>query len=173
MLARLNRSFSRDRDKATDPAMRALNFLFSTLAYSVHWNKPNWRSDKFLFRAIKVGICKLLDALEPSGEAALPDFWQVFASLTDDPASNAAIRAVREDIVKAIQSPEAMADYAVWMTLHAYLSPRTQNWEALRGVAGMPGWDGEFDDQVLKHQENQYYGMKDARRDLAMKGEKR
>jgi hypothetical protein len=174
MLARLNKSFSRDRDKATDPAMRALNFLFSTLAYSLHWNIPNWRSDPFLFKAIKIGICKLLDALEPSGEATLPDFWQATAaSLTDEPASDALGRAVREDILKAIQSPETMADYAVRMTLHAYLSPRTQNWEALRGVAGMPGEDGEIGDQVLKHQENQYYGMKDAKRDLAIKGEMR
>jgi hypothetical protein len=136
---------------------------------------PNWRSDPFLFKAIKIGIFKLLDALEPSGESTPPDFWRLAAAY--EPASDdKTINAVREDHIKAIQSPEAMADLAVRTTLHAYLSPQTQNplqWEGLRGVAGLPGWEGEIGRRLLKDAEDRYYGMKDAKRDLAMKGEKR
>jgi hypothetical protein len=169
LLARLNSSFNQDRSKAVDPAMRALCFLFSSLAYAVHWNMPNWRSDKFLFRAIKVGINKLLDALEPSGEMRPPDFWRVFA---DMPIGEGMLEgnevlikmrdAVRDSITLAIQSPEAMADYAVRVILENYTSPRPQNWEALK----------EIRDSLLKHQEHFYYGMQDAKRDLRIKGEK-
>jgi hypothetical protein len=164
LLARLNSSFQRERDKAVDPAMRALNFLFSTLAYSVHWNMPNWRSDAFLFKAIKIGIAKLLDALEPGGDADLPDFWRAAATMSPD----IIFRPVLEDWMRATQSPEDMADYAVRNTLHSFVSPRPlQNSEALRGLASTPGWE-ELGGRILRDQEGHFYGMKDAKRDLAI-----
>ena len=70
LLSRLQGSFNREREKSRDPAMRALCFLFSELAVAVHGNmpEPDWRSDPFLFRTIKIGIAKLLNALEPKGQ---------------------------------------------------------------------------------------------------------
>jgi hypothetical protein len=178
LLTRLDGSLNKDRNKAIDPAMRALCFLFSSLAYSVHWNMPSWRSDRFLFGAIKIGIGKLLDALEPSGEMKLPDFWRAYADMLIDegrlPVNEKLMKvqdALRESIIPAIQSPEAMADHAVWVTLQNYASPRPQNWEALRGLASMPA-GAEIGGKILKHQEDLYYGMKDARNDLRIKGEK-
>jgi hypothetical protein len=171
LLTRLNDALKKDRNKAADPAMRALCFLFSSLAYSVHWNMPNWRSDPYLFRAIKIGICKLLDALEPTGEMKLPDFWRAYAEMpiAEGVSGNEKMmKAVRDSILPAIQSPETMAEYALQQTLRAYASPRPENWEALRGLASMPGWEGDIGGKILKHQEDYYYGMKDAKRDLAV-----
>jgi hypothetical protein len=175
-MSRLDNSLKKDRDKAADPAMRALNFLFSSLAYSVHWNMPNWRSNLFLFRAIKIGVGKLLDALEPSGEPKLPDFWRVFADhLNAGPESSPAWAevqsAIREDILRAIASPEAMADYAAKVTLLELASPRSRNWDTLQALASNPDLQ-EIGRKILKHQEDLFYGMKDAKRDLAIKGEK-
>jgi hypothetical protein len=171
MLTRLDGSLNKDRNKAVDPAMRALCFLFSSLAYAVHWNMPNWRSDRFLFRGIKIGIGKLLDALEPSGEIKLPDFWRAAHAAAIDESMSELTKAWPESIIPAIQSPEAMADHAVRVTLQNYASPRPQNWDALRSFASMPEYQ-EIGGKVLKHQEDLYYGMKDARKDLRIKGEK-
>jgi hypothetical protein len=186
LLTRLDISLNKDRNKAVDPAMRAINFLISSLAYAVHWNMPNWRSDRFLFRAIKIGINKLLDALEPSGEMKLPDFWRAYADMLNDENTFEgnetllkARDAMRKQIIEAIRSPEAMADHAVSATLQNYASPRPQknfealreNWEDMRGLASLPGWK-EISGKILKHQEDLYYGMNDARKDLRIKGEK-
>ena len=117
VLRRLNSSLSRERNEAGDRATRALCFLISSLAYAVHWNMPNWRSDRFLFRAVKIGIGKLLDALpEPTGEMETPRFRTAHADTLlgkspgeGSPALTAALNAMREQIRTALQSPEAMA----------------------------------------------------------------
>ena len=178
MLARLDSSLNRDRNKAVDPAMRALCFLISSLARSIHWNKPNWRADPFLFRAIKIGIGKLLDALEPGGEMKLPGFWRACVDYWDGSGENEVLAKARDvllaGIIPAIQSPEAMADYAVRETLQKYVSPRPQGLEVLevlKVVASVPEYK-EIGGKILKHQEDLYYGMKDARNDLRIKGEK-
>lgn len=170
LLTRLDGSMNKDRNKAVDPAMRALCFLMSSLAYLVHWNMPNWRSDKFLFRAIKIAIGNLLDALEPGGEMKLPDFWRAAAHAGDESILPGSEKFTK-DVEAAIQSPEAMAEYAVWVTMQNFASPRPQNWEALRGLASRPEYQ-EIGGKILKHQEDLYYGMNDARKDLRIKGEK-
>ena len=175
VLARLNRSLNKDIDKSVDPAMRAICFLISSLAYSIHWNMPNWRSDPFMFKAIKIGIGKLLDALEPSGEIRLPHFWKVAADMPINEGNETLMKlqeAMQKGIMTAIQSPEAMADHAVQTVLQNYTAPRPPNWEALRGVASQPGWVGEIGGKILKRQEDFTYGMKDAQKDLRIKGEK-
>jgi hypothetical protein len=83
-------------------------------------------------------------------------------------ANEKLMETVRDSIRPAIQSPEAMADYAVRVILQNYAAPRPQKWNALRGLASMPGWKGDIGGKVLKHQEDLYYGMKDAKRDLAI-----
>jgi hypothetical protein len=180
VLRRLNSSLSRERNEAGDRATRALCFLISSLAYAVHWNMPNWRSDRFLFRAVKIGIGKLLDALpEPTGEMETPRFRTAHADTLlgespgeGSPALTAALNAMREQIRTALQSPEAMADYAVSTTLQSYVSPRPQNWEALRDMASTPGLQ-EIGEEVLRRLQDDHYGMKDAKKDLHIKGGKR
>jgi hypothetical protein len=80
--------------------------------------------------------------------------------------------AMRQSIMTAIRSPEAMADHAVQTVLQNYAAPRPQNWEALRGVASRPGWVGEIGGKILKHQEDFTYGMKDAKREFGHQGRK-
>jgi hypothetical protein len=174
VLSRLDGSLNRERDKATDRPMRAICFLISSLAYSVHWNMPNWRSDPFLFRAIRIGIDKLLDALEPAGEMKLPEFWKTYANSLNDALFKeheilAKVQdAMRKTIIPATTSPEGMADYAVWSTLQHYNAPRPpSDSETLRRFVSK-----EIVDNVRKHQENLNYGMADARKDLRMRGER-
>jgi Arc-like DNA binding domain len=179
LLSRLNISLSKDRNEAGDRATRALCFLISSMAYAVHWNMPNWRSDRFLFKAVKIGIGKLLDALpEPTGEMEPPDFRRahvdrLFGETTveGDPTLTQALNAMNEQIRAALQSPEAMANYAVSTTLQNYASPRPQNWEALHELASKPGLQ-EIGDDILRHQEDLYYGMEHAKEDLRIKGGK-
>jgi hypothetical protein len=167
ILARLNSSLGKTREKSADPTMRALCFMFSTLAGFVHMN-GSWRSDPFLFRAIKIGIGKLLDALEPQGEIKLPDFWRAFV---DIPVADW-MKPARESQIAATQSPEAMGAYAAWLTLENFRSPRPQNWDILKKAASLSGREGKIFNRLLNELQDTYYGMEDAKRDLKVKGEK-
>jgi hypothetical protein len=78
ILWRLQRSFDRERDERRDPASRALCYLLAEVISAVAPNTagPNWRSDPFAFRAIKLAFGQILDALEPKGEIRTPsDLW--------------------------------------------------------------------------------------------------
>jgi hypothetical protein len=68
-----------------------------------------------------------------------------------------------------MKSPEALADAAAEETLSAYFdpNPRYRNWEPWRGELGDPV-PGQIS-KLLQHQENIFYGMEDARRDLNFK----
>jgi hypothetical protein len=112
LLRRLQGSFDEDRATARDPAMRALCFLIAQLAGEVAGltdtkGRPafDWRTDRFLFRAFKLALCQILDALEPSGEIRPPQLM-VDAVFEDS----------EEGLVKAFkatyETPEARADQA-------------------------------------------------------------
>ena len=116
---------------------------------------------------------------EPTGEMETPRFRTAHADTLlgespgeGSPALTAALNAMREQIRTALQSPEAMADYAVSTTLQSYVSPRPQNWEALRDMASTPGLQ-EIGEEVLRRLQDDHYGMKDAKKDLHIKGGKR
>jgi hypothetical protein len=73
LIGRLAASFSRERDEKRDHATRALNFLFSQLAAEIHRGfRMKWHQNPFMFRAFKLAVARLLDALEPSGEMRSP-----------------------------------------------------------------------------------------------------
>jgi hypothetical protein len=78
LLRRLQNSFNRDREKARDPAMQALCFLIAeTAQQTAGMSTPmrprqEWRTNPFYFRAFKIAVGKLLDALEPKGEIEPP-----------------------------------------------------------------------------------------------------
>src|SRR5262245_35878381 len=84
LLARLNSSLSREKDRERDPALQALLFMIGRLAEGLsgihipdsigddptagkklraEW-QSEWRTDLFKFRAFKFAVGKLLDALE-------------------------------------------------------------------------------------------------------------
>src|SRR5262245_59968005 len=85
LLARLNSSFARDRDRARDPAIRALCFFFSELAERVSWPGPKpWHRNPFSFRAFKLGVVELLNDFEPKGGIRPPPVAAVLEDLTKE-----------------------------------------------------------------------------------------
>ena len=114
LLRRLRESFHRERDKARDPAMRALCFLMAETAHHAvgyHKIKPHppkgltleeaalgeitleeipmfdWRSNPFFYRAFKIAFIKLLNALEPQGEIKPPEVKFASAGQREEPGS--------------------------------------------------------------------------------------
>src|SRR5262249_56621312 len=69
LLARLNSSFARDRDRKRDPAIAAISYLISQLPLTPFgkFTKDDhfdWHQHPFIFRAFKLAVAELLDALE-------------------------------------------------------------------------------------------------------------
>jgi hypothetical protein len=66
----LRQSFNRESDKERDPALQGLLYMIANLAENLsHEGPPSesqtyWRTGWFTFRAFKVAVGKLLDALE-------------------------------------------------------------------------------------------------------------
>jgi hypothetical protein len=162
-LIRAGLTSSRDRD----PAMRALCFLIAQLAGHIVGPKLmelegskseiplySWRSSPFFYRAFKIAIGQLLDALEPRGPIRQYDrIGTTEAEL--DPSM--------KRYVESFKTPEARAEYSVDYILTAFRS--VPHWtEAEReeqrkfvSDAGNPTLIREF------------YAMPDAARDLAIK----
>jgi hypothetical protein len=194
LLYRLRNSFDREQDEARDPAMRALNFLFSELVERIHFGvEPNWRSHPFLFRAFKLATAKLLDALEPSGQVdAPPDSLLRVLKIETDPN-------MAEWLAQMARSPKAMADQAVSFILLSYRNPSPVLFQTLekgiesrqsrhrrqhdrdieRALAGVMTPEEiatqlevrrrELLNSQLTSLKHSYYGMVHAKRDLAVK----
>jgi len=91
LIGRLVASFSRERELKLDPTTRHLNFLFSKLAWEAHRGfRGKWHQNPFMFRAFKLAVAKLLDALEPSGEIKSP-FEELFPYKTPEKLAQAAV----------------------------------------------------------------------------------
>jgi Arc-like DNA binding dprotein len=154
LLRRLQDSFTQDRDRARDPAMRALCFLFSELAENAHLGVRGWRSDPFLFRAVKIGIGRLLDALEPPGEVKASSRWkEAFANFAKDRIfeGHMPVKAWMDQISA---SPEALAGHAV----SAVMVPLNATHLRLTTMR-------------MDYSKSQY-GIEAARRDLSIKRER-
>ena len=145
-----------------DPAMRALCFLIAQLADHIVGPKAiegeteypvyNWRADPFFYRAFKIAVGQLLDALEPPGPIKA---YEVTASGDVD----ASLRRYLE----TFKTPEARAQASVDYILLAFRAmPRAsgETKEALRKLVVESGFP-----QLVR----EFYGMPDAARDLAVK----
>jgi hypothetical protein len=174
ILRRLNSSLDRERQNNRDQATGALCFLFASLAYSIHWNTKGWRSDVFLFQAIKLGIAKILDALEPRGEPQVPRFWTVAVESDAGSEMTKFDDERREELLAAISSPEAMADFAAQRVLADLRAPRhpSSDLVALREAPGVDPFTREVADAVVTSMHDDYYDYGRAQRHLQTKGEK-
>ena len=109
VLFRLTRSFDRERDERRDPASRALCYLLAEVISAVAHNAtgPNWRSDPFAFRAIKLAFGQILDDLEPKGEIRAP------VARKDDPFSGLRVHPGATPIPFQLggETPEEMAHF--------------------------------------------------------------
>jgi hypothetical protein len=161
VLRRIQESFYLERDRARDPAMRALCFLTAQLAGDVAGltdpqGRPefDWRTDRFFFRAFKLAMAKVLDVLEPSGEIRSPK--DMLDNLDKDEEG---IRLF--EMVKATyETPEARADAAARTLLSSLKQPRFNS--------------RYFDEIAPNHKAKglqEFYGFLDARRDLQLKSE--
>lgn len=108
LLRRVQEGFHSERDRDRDPAMRALCFLIAQLACEVSGfitedGTPvyDWRTTPFFFRAFKLAVGQLLDAIEPKGEICAPAFVE------DTEANYLSV-----SLFTSFQSPEARASVA-------------------------------------------------------------
>lgn len=112
VLRRLQYSFNEDRRKSRDPALQALLYLIGEVAegvtntyeFRVKDMRPLWRSNPFLFRAFKLAVAKLLDALEPAGDIESPATLEITKDVTLDLTGPNFVR----DIYR---TPETLADF--------------------------------------------------------------
>jgi hypothetical protein len=173
LLRRLQNSFNRDREKSRDPALRALCFLIAEIAEGVVLPEPIrfpnayplWRSNPFLFRAFKLAVGKLLDALEPPGEIQAP--------VTLEPAEGVKIPLGPLDqpefLLNKYVSPEALSNYVIadiWTALHG-TTPAQTRYEEMRRAIKQSNRDRRIDRFAYDT-----YEMQDARRDLQIRGER-
>jgi hypothetical protein len=111
LLRRVQDSFHRDRDRVRAPAMLGLCFLIAQLACEVSGfvtenGTPmyDWRSVPFFFRAFKLAVGHLLEAIEPRGEICPPAIQTIVDGEKND--------ALREALFSSYQSPDARAKVA-------------------------------------------------------------
>jgi hypothetical protein len=163
LLRRMQDSFYRDRDNARDPALRALCFVIAELAHSaVGYHKRtgfteqpmfDWRSHPFFYRAFKIAVTKLLDALEPKGEIQPPKMLDLTLALEEEEPGSLQWR-----WLQSYKTPEDRGQVAaeyVWGTLQRYSqsSPidRERELESLKKeVGGDVGTLGEMASDLPK-----------------------
>jgi len=167
LLWHLRQSMSRQRDKDRDPAMRGLCFLIAQLAHHItgphltdgkrELSLYDWRSDPFFYRAFKLAVGQLLDALEPPGPIRSYEVKPI--DLTDrDPHLR--------HYVESFKSPEAKAQYVVEYVLAAF-----------RQIPALSDQEREQAQRELLNallppsMKREFYAMPDAARDLAIKAQ--
>jgi hypothetical protein len=158
VLARLGWSFRKEREERRDPTVRALCYLVSQLAdvssSFAHVRGQTWVDDPFMFRTFKLAVAKVLDALEPSGQAKSP-----YASL--EPGNL---------LFETYKTVESAADFTAASVLRPlfYPSPVTQDQKTMLRNLDTPKVPGAGK-QLLELMEETFYAMADARRDLGIK----
>jgi hypothetical protein len=158
LLWHLRRSFNRERELEREPAMGALCFLIADLAGKVSGlvdaqGRPafDWRTDPFFFRAFKLAVAQLLDALEPSGEIEPPEMMlrsKMEGGLNEH---------IHSMLIRTYETPEARAEQAV-RTLLSNLQDATYD----------PSWLNEVEPNFKTYWRRREYGLVDARRDLEL-----
>jgi len=161
LLWRLRVSFEKEnyRDQR-DPATRALCFLIAETAQRVHNGIPiQWHRDPFLYRAFKLGVAALLDALEPAGAAKspLPEFSKV---LTPHELQLFGDR---------WETPETTAAEAAKSTLNSLCFPAHLVGDVKTRLQGLNFPERpNVSEELIKEFEREFYVMANARRDLGI-----
>jgi hypothetical protein len=164
ILLRLRASLSNEREQQRDPPMRALCFLIAQLANHVVGPKIlregkelalyNWRADPFFYKAFKIAVGQLLDALDPPGPIK-PYEITVENGADLDPSTRR--------YLETFKTPEARAQHSADYVLTAF---RT-----------FPQWDAETREEARKLVTEsgtpllirEFYGIPDAALALAVK----
>ena len=158
LLRRLQNSFNRDREKARDPAMQALCFVIAETAQQTAGmtSSLEWRTNPFYFRAFKIAVGKLLDALEPKGEIEPPIDMQF----------KSADGGLENEFFKSFSDPELRGAYAarsVWADLQNKILYTREEDEAMKK---------RLRDRSESAYDRLVYGMPNAARDLQIEIER-
>ena len=168
----LRQSFNRERDRERDPALQGLLFLIASLAERLSTeiyrgdeiaHKHNlWRTDNFKFKAFKVAVKKLLDALEePSPKPPFPEagMRKVFQKWSTDPEFLKA----KADIYKSPETLGASAFTDLWSDMIRSDQPFTDaDYKKIREV------EIDYPDHpnYARNLKRYNYGLHDARKAL-------
>ena len=174
LLSRVQRTFDREEANQRNPALRALLFLFGELADKFFRNPnlhkdhrrlmgnlsrdPNWHKDPFTFRAFKLAIVKLMDALEPKGEMRPPPEPFPGAGIYKSP--NSAAKRAADLVLFALHNAEPLEGYADML--------REGPWFRDGEVVPAPEEALAFARRLEDGYERNYYAMSNVRRDLAI-----
>lgn len=149
-IRRLQSSFGPDR-LTTDKQTRAICFLISEVAQKISWRIPDkWHRHPFLFQAFKIGVAKLLEGIEPKGEAkAAFEGWK---------------------------TPDTMGDEAADRTLAEFFGGGVSS-DGIKGLWQVLNEPGDEDlkrlaERAMIDREGQWHAMANARRDLQIKPKK-
>jgi hypothetical protein len=167
ILLRLRTSLSNEREQQRDRPMRALCFLIAQLANHVVGPKIvregkevalyDWRADPFFYKAFKIAVGQLLDAIDPPGPIK-PHEITVENEADLDPSTRR--------YLESFKTPEARAQYAADHIL-----------AALRALPQWPQWPAEAREELRKlvtesglpQLVREFYGIPDAALALAVK----
>jgi hypothetical protein len=160
MLWRLRVSLNRERIDRQDQVMRALCFLFTDLAEKLHSRQGGkWHRDPFTYRAFKLAVAKLLDALEPPGDAKSP-----FAKLENSDER------LHQQLFEWFKSPESAATHVASLTLESLFRPKkiTAEEKAVLRQVKTPDY-ADWGDLFIEEQEREYFAMDTVGRVLGVK----
>jgi Arc-like DNA binding domain len=166
MLWRLRKSLSQNREDRRDRATRAYCFLISEIIDRLRLSarEGEWHRNPFTFRAFRLGVAKLLEELEPTGE-----IQSLYAELK--PGS-----VYERWLFDSFRTPETAADMAALGVLRELLNPSPlkehlrEHWKIGLREIGEQQFPGRPDvvEEVIEGIENRLYGMSDVRRDLGI-----
>ena len=168
LLWRLRVSFEKDNyADHRDPATRALCFLIAETAQRVRIGiRVEWHRNPFLFRAFKLAVAKVLDALEkmltglePAGEpkSPLPEFSKVLKPHE------------LQLIGDRLKTPETAAAEAAKLTLTSLFLPAHDVEDVKTRLRGLNFPERpNLSEELIKEFEREFYVMANARRDLGI-----
>jgi hypothetical protein len=173
VIGRIRASFVRDYEQKRDPATRALLFLISQLAEQIHMNSPiEWHQNPFMFKAFKLAVARLLDALEPSGKVQSPmaevarGYLEVARGTKEKPAP---VLAQSQWFGDAHETPEKTAMVvADGILRHFFAGSLNEHLPHLRDLA-VKHPENEIFRALSDNLERDHYRMSDARRALQLK----
>jgi len=163
LLYRLRVSYgSRHEEQFQPPATRAICFLVGhitgmlTLPEVQDRNLALWHRDPFQFRAFRLAVSKLLEALEPRGDIQSP-YGPLLERLPDLPFWSTQMTAF-------VRTPEILADWVVTSILGQMLNPRSEIEASIRETSvGLSNADLK---RYAEHLSDSLYDIARAKRDL-------
>jgi hypothetical protein len=161
LLFRAGPSYRRHRDRERQsPATRALCYLINTIAMRLDFFDPaNWHRSPFAFRAFRIGVAKLLEALQPPGDD------NPYESYFEALRAGRAIRVEATAFFGSYKTPEVLGEGIAMATIEEFVNPRILDEDIRAFVAEVADPRAK---EIARFLQDFMYGMSDARRDLGI-----